>query len=350
MPLTLAYSFDPQKWRLGSLCKHGHRWPGTDFSLRSTYISPKGVPAPRCAACHGASKHSRDWLIKFIDNAVSGVPEGKRLGTLCPKGHDWQGSGYTLRRRSKCIECEKEKRINTPKEILKARAHAHYLKNKDKYKAKNKAQYREEKENGRLRERLAADREKRIEWNRQWRRKNGAVPRELVALRAHLNHLKPSPSVTELVTSQEKQARVEFSLYWAKIDAEQRRHCWRLRYLADERLRLYTRSKSKARKAKIKGNAIEQLAPKDIVAHFNAFGRHCAYCGDAKADLHIEHFYPISNGGAHCRSNIVPACPSCNYSKSNHDPFWWYRQQRFFSQERLDKICSFLNHGVTKQN
>lgn len=350
MPLTLVYTFDPQKWRLGSLCKHGHRWPGTGFSLRRTYVSPKGVPISSCAGCKGGSRHPQDWLIKFIDNAASGVPEGKQLGTLCPKGHDWQRTGYTLRRKSKCIECEKEKRMNTPKEVLKVRAHAHYLKNKDKYKAKAKTQYEKEKENGRWHQRRVASRDSIVEWRRQQRIKNGAVPRELVALHAHLNHLKPSPCVAELVALQERQARVEFSLYWLEIDREQKKHCWRLRYLTDERLRLYTRSKSKARKAKIKGNAIEHLTLQDIAAHFNAFGRHCAYCGDAEADLHIEHFYPISKGGAHCRSNIVPACPSCNYSKFNHDPFWWYRQQPFFCQERLDKICSFLNHGATKQD
>ncbi len=176
------------------------------------------------------------------------------------------------------------------------------------------------------------------------------MPTELVALYAHLNHLRPSPFVAELFALQEKQARAEFSDYWSKTDKEQKKHHWRLRYLTDERLRLYTRSKSKARKAKIRGNAIEHLTPKDITAHFNAFGRCCAYCGDTESDLHIEHFYPISRGGAHCKSNIVPACPSCNYSKFDHDPFWWYRRQPFFSQDRLDKICSFLNYGATKQD
>lgn len=348
--MTLAYTFDPQKWRLGSLCKHGHRWPGTEFSLRSTYISPKGVPISNCAACKGGLRHPQDWLIKFIDNAASGVPEGKYLGPLCPKKHSWQGTGYSLKRKGACIECEKEKRINTPKEVLKARAHAHYLKNKDKYKAKSKAQYEKEKENGRWSERRAVNRDAIVERKRQRRRKNGAVPRELVALHAHLNHLKPSPCVAELVALQERQARADFPHYWSKTDTEQRKHCWRLRYLTDERLRLYTRSKSKARKAKIKGNAVEHLTPRDIAAHFDAFGRCCAYCGDAEADLHIEHFYPISKGGAHCRSNIVPACPSCNYSKFDHDPFWWYKRQPFFSRDRLDKICSFLNYGAIKQD
>ena len=350
MQLVLAYAFNTEEWRLGRLCKHGHRWPGTEFSLRRAYVSPEGVLSSSCAGCSGAKRHPQDWLIRFIDNAASGVPEGKYLGTLCRKAHDWEKTGYSLRRKGHCVECQKEKSANTPKEVRQARARAHYLNNKEKYSQKARAQYRKEKENGRLRERLAATREKRVESKRQWRRRNGSVSRDLFRLRCFLGRVKASPSVADLVAAEERRARQQFPAYWEKVKREARKHRWKLRYLTDERLRLYTRAKSRERKARLRGGLSEHLKPSDISSHFDAFGHSCAYCGDTEADLQIEHFYPVSKGGPHCKSNIIPACSSCNYSKFNHDPFLWYKQQPFFSQERLDRICSFLNHGATKQN
>jgi hypothetical protein len=30
--MELQYTFDPERFYLGTLCKHKHRWPGTDLS------------------------------------------------------------------------------------------------------------------------------------------------------------------------------------------------------------------------------------------------------------------------------------------------------------------------------
>lgn len=318
--------------------------------MRSKYVSPRGDSIPKCAGCVGRKKHPQDWLIRFIDNAASGVPEGNYLGTLCPKAHNWKGTSYSLRRNGHCLECDKEKSTNVSKEVKQARARAHYLKNKEKYKEKSRAQYRKDKESGRLRERLVATREQRVELKRRYRRRNGSRPRDLFRLHGHLRTLKASPSVADLVAAQEKQAKQQFPAYWAKVTQENRSDRWKLRYLTDEKLRLYTRAKSRARKAKMKGSLSEHLKPSDILDHFDAFGHFCAYCGEVGVDLQIEHFYPISKGGAHCKSNIVPACSSCNYSKFNHDPILWYKKQPFFSQQRLDKILSFLSNDTTEQN
>lgn len=58
---------------------------------------------------------------------------------------------------------------------------------------------------------------------------------------------------------------------------------------------------------------------KRVVADFDG---KCAYCGEL-GELHQDHFVPHSKGGAYTKKNIVPACQSCNSSKSNKNPLDW---------------------------
>jgi len=48
------------------------------------------------------------------------------------------------------------------------------------------------------------------------------------------------------------------------------------------------------------------------------YGHACAYCGRDDLSLEQDHIYPLSRGGSHTRSNIAPACRSCNAMKSDH--------------------------------
>lgn len=49
---------------------------------------------------------------------------------------------------------------------------------------------------------------------------------------------------------------------------------------------------------------------------------HCYWCNSnlVNKKVHVDHFYPISKGGAHTLSNLVIACATCNLKKSNKDP------------------------------
>jgi 5-methylcytosine-specific restriction endonuclease McrA len=56
---------------------------------------------------------------------------------------------------------------------------------------------------------------------------------------------------------------------------------------------------------------------RDILA---AFASHCAYCDRTMTRLTQDHITPLSKGGSHTKSNIVPACRSCNSKKHTGPP------------------------------
>ena len=58
----------------------------------------------------------------------------------------------------------------------------------------------------------------------------------------------------------------------------------------------------------------------------------CIYCG--KNSESIDHVLPRSKGGLSITENCVPACLSCNGSKTDNDAFNWYRKQRFYDPRR----------------
>ena len=57
------------------------------------------------------------------------------------------------------------------------------------------------------------------------------------------------------------------------------------------------------------------VTTKDLKALRDLFGDLCVYCGD-HADT-LDHVVPLTRGGEHSISNLVPACRPCNSSK--HD-------------------------------
>lgn len=54
----------------------------------------------------------------------------------------------------------------------------------------------------------------------------------------------------------------------------------------------------------------------------------CAYCGADGVALQRDCVLPISRGGRYTLDNVVPACRSCNASKSNDEVTSWMRRRR----------------------
>lgn len=115
----------------------------------------------------------------------------------------------------------------------------------------------------------------------------------------------------------------------------------RWKYLTDYSYRLYHRAKSKARKVKQRGGTPNHLTADHLWRHWNSFGHCCAYCG-ATGDLEVEHVVPISRGGQHCLSNIVPACHCCNSNKGTKDAHVWYKSKPFYQESRWQQIQGVL--------
>jgi 5-methylcytosine-specific restriction endonuclease McrA len=74
------------------------------------------------------------------------------------------------------------------------------------------------------------------------------------------------------------------------------------------------------------------------------FNHQCVYCGKHESEcgvLQQDHFIPISHpdGPGHVAHNVVPACPSCNSSKSSMTyEVWrkfWARHTRHLTDEQL---------------
>ncbi len=70
----------------------------------------------------------------------------------------------------------------------------------------------------------------------------------------------------------------------------------------------------------------------------------CIYCG--KDSESIDHVLPRSKGGLSITENCVPACLSCNGSKTDNEVFEWYRKQRFYDPRRSMAIRAWTEGDI----
>lgn len=71
----------------------------------------------------------------------------------------------------------------------------------------------------------------------------------------------------------------------------------------------------------------------------------CAYCGKSDEAMQRDCVLPISRGGRYTVANVVPACRSCNASKSNEEVTHWLRRKRLDERTfllRLREIVATL--------
>ena len=70
----------------------------------------------------------------------------------------------------------------------------------------------------------------------------------------------------------------------------------------------------------------------------------CAYSGTPlnKDNRTIDHIFPLKIGGLNEPWNCVPMYANYNFSKQGKDMMVWYREQEFFSEERLNKIYEWI--------
>ena len=78
----------------------------------------------------------------------------------------------------------------------------------------------------------------------------------------------------------------------------------------------------------------------------------CAYSGeyiggDSK-NRTIDHIVPLSEGGLNEPWNCIPCYDNYNFKKGTKDIEQWYKQQPFYSEERLIKIYAWCKYAYEK--
>jgi 5-methylcytosine-specific restriction endonuclease McrA len=101
--------------------------------------------------------------------------------------------------------------------------------------------------------------------------------------------------------------------YYQQDPAKQYRS--HLRWVQTHREQLYHLQRARHVKKHANGpNDLTLAQWREIKTHY---GHCCVYCGRKMHKLTQDHITPLSQGGSHTASNIVPACQSCNSRKKD---------------------------------
>lgn len=73
------------------------------------------------------------------------------------------------------------------------------------------------------------------------------------------------------------------------------------------------------------------------------WGGFCAYCRCNRATT-LDHLKPKSKGGSSLRSNLVPACHSCNHSKGSEHWLHWFERQDFYNETAKELIEEWISN------
>jgi hypothetical protein len=86
-----------------------------------------------------------------------------------------------------------------------------------------------------------------------------------------------------------------------------------------EKCRYYT----KLHNARVKGAKITDFTMEQWDELIIEYNYRCTYCGKYYLHLEQDHIQPLTKGGDHTKSNIVPACKPCNSSKKDKSLTQW---------------------------
>jgi 5-methylcytosine-specific restriction endonuclease McrA len=93
------------------------------------------------------------------------------------------------------------------------------------------------------------------------------------------------------------------------------------------------------------GAPIIDFTREDWLSLLEEHQHRCAYCDASDLALLIEHRTPLSRGGGHTRSNIVPACEPCNLNKADRTEEEWEAHRATQSKaERTAQAAQRVRH------
>lgn len=120
-------------------------------------------------------------------------------------------------------------------------------------------------------------------------------------------------------------------------------------YLKSDKGREISRLNCQKRRAMKSKSPINDFSLEQWKECLDFFSYKCAYCGKNTEKLDKEHVIPIFKGGSNSKTNIVPSCGNCNYSKGTKTIFEWYNKQPFYHKEQEIKILKYLGYKVNKE-
>ena len=264
------------------------------------------------------------------------------LGSLCKRGHDFEGTGKSLRyiirsgrykgRPGTCAQCKNQKweqwKIDNLERYLESNKR-HYWENRQKHLERSKQYYQEHRE-----ERIAYS----AEWESRLKQDNPE--------RYKRNRQKSQRNYRErhgegfLSRRRQRYQEKDWKYYRDRYKANRDKILESQREYRSNNLARHAISEAK-RRARKKGLGHHPYTPSDLDATARIFSWKCAYCDSAEIE-HWDHFIPLSKGGPDSIDNLIPACQSCNVSKHAQDPCEWFRRQPFYSQEQWQKILKAL--------
>ena len=255
--------------------------------------------------------------------------------------------GYSTR----CKECDRKYREKN-KEKMKEYNEQYYEKNKEQIKEKNK-QYKEE------------NKEYYQEYSKQYREENKEQIKEYMKeyyeehkeeITEHMkeyhkqyyeehkeemskNHKQYYEKNKEQIKEKNKQYREEHKEEIARRMKQ---------YYEENPHILFNEHNRRRSKEKNQGNGITKEQWLEMMIFFDF---KCAYSGEKlnnKEVRTVDHIIALNNGGLNEIWNCVPMYRSYNTSKQTKDMEQWYRQQDFFSEDRLVKIYQWIEYAYNK--
>lgn len=100
--------------------------------------------------------------------------------------------------------------------------------------------------------------------------------------------------------------------------------------MVSEGKRLAKKRQNKVRRQRMKGGSLTGAEFYEVKDYY---GWRCAYCGAQSTrpgwsppnpvKLHEDHVVPLSTGGRHDATNVVPCCATCNARKADLSLLMW---------------------------
>lgn len=146
-----------------------------------------------------------------------------------------------------------------------------------------------------------------------------------------------------------KEAKKQYNREYVKNHKEKIRENWK-KYLQTDKGKI-ARANSKANSsAKRRLNEQKLKTPMKSYQYkemMDFFDNKCAYSGRGDF-ITRDHIIPLKKGGEHAIWNLVPMHGPYNFSKQDKDIEEWYKQQDYFSEERLAKIREWQEYAYKK--